>query len=141
MKSLRINHTAVWILAVLQQGVGAGWYGIFRNRWMQLISKQALEFEQQSSFQAYFPYIISFLGAVLSCYVLAWLFKRLDIDNARDGILVAALIWLAFSFVQLAQTDLFSLRSIELSFINGGNSFVDAVLCGAMLGAWKKYEK
>jgi len=136
MKALKINHIAVWLVAVLQQGIGAGWYGIFGNRWMQLIAKQASDFNNQPMF----PYAVSFVGAVISCYATAWLFTKLNIDNALHGIAFAALLWLGFTFFPIAQIDLFSLRSIELSFINAGNVFVDAVLCGAMLGAWRKYE-
>lgn len=136
MKTLTINHIAVWIVAVLQQGIGAGWYGIFGNRWMQLIAKQAADFNEQPVV----PYIVSFAGAVVSCYATAWLFTKLNIDNALHGIAVAALLWLGFTFFPIAQIDLFSLRSIELSFINAGNVFADAILCGAMLGAWRKYQ-
>lgn len=136
MKTLTINHIAVWLVAVLQQAVGAAWYGIFRNRWMQLIAKQAVDFEGQSPF----PYLVSFIGAVVSCYVTAWIFTKLNIETAWHGVLVATLLWLSFTFFPLAQTDLFSLRSIQLSFINAGNLFVDAIVCGAMLGAWRKYE-
>lgn len=136
MKTLTINHLAVIVTASAQQLVGAAWYGIFRNLWMQLILKQAADFEGQSLF----PYAVSFVGALISCYVTAWLFTKLNIDNALHGIAVAALLWLGFTFFPIAQIDLFSLRSIELSFINAGNVFADAVLCGAMLGAWRKYE-
>ena len=136
MKSLTINHIAVWMVAVLQQVVGAAWYGIFRNRWMQLIAKQAADFDNQPLF----PYLVSFIGAVVSCYATAWIFTKLNIDNAWHGIALAALLWLGFTFFPIAQIDLFSLRSLELSFVNAGNVFIDAALCGATLGAWRKYE-
>jgi hypothetical protein len=48
---------------------------------------------------------------------------------------------LAFTFVPIVQNDLFPMRSIELSFINSGYSLVSAIVCGATLGAWRKYEE
>jgi len=95
MKTLKINHIAVWLVAILQQGIGAAWYGIFGNRWMQLIGKQAADFDSQPIF----PYIFSFTGAVIFCYVTAWLFTKLNIDNVLHGVAVSALLWLGFTIV------------------------------------------
>jgi predicted nicotinamide N-methyase len=136
MKSLTINHYAVWGAYLIQQGVELAWYGVFRNKWMQLLAKQAIEFEGTSAL----AYVISLLGGIASCYVTAWIFQKLQIDTAWNGILVAALLWLGYTFFSLAQTDLFALRPIQLSLINGGGILANAVVCGAMLGAWKKYE-
>ncbi|TAE27488.1 MAG: DUF1761 domain-containing protein [Candidatus Kapaibacterium sp.] len=137
MIKLRINHLAVWAVVLLQQGIDLTWYGLLRNKWMQLLAKQAIDFEATSVF----AYIISISGEIASCYVTAFIFTKLNIDNVRDGILLAALLWIGYTFFPLAQTDLFSLRPIGLSFINGGGVLINAIVCGAMLGAWRKYEE
>ncbi len=136
IKKLRINHIAVWVVILLQQGVDLVWYGLLRNKWMQLLAKQAIDFEATSVF----AYVVSIAGEIAACYVTAWVFTKLNIDNLRDGVLLAALLWVGYTFFPLAQTDLFSLRPIELSLINGGGVLADALVCGAMLGAWRKYE-
>jgi hypothetical protein len=136
LNSLRINHIAVWIVFFLQQGIDLGWYAIFRNKWIQLLAKQAVEFEATSPL----AYVVSSVGEIVSCYLTAWLFMKLNIQTVRDGILVAALLWLGLTYFPLAQTDLFSLRPIQLSLINGGGIFVNAVVCGAILGAWPKHK-
>ncbi|MFY7998115.1 MAG: DUF1761 domain-containing protein [Candidatus Kapaibacteriota bacterium] len=137
MKKLRINHLAVMAVILIQQGIDVAWYSLLRNKWMQLLAKQAIDFEATSVF----AYVVSFAGEVASCYITAFIFTKLNIDNVRDGILLAALLWLGYTIFPLAQTDLFSLRPIGLSLINGGGVLLNAIACGAMLGAWKKYEE
>ncbi len=137
MKKLRINHLAVGAVILIQQVIDVTWYSLLRNKWMQLLAKQAADFEATSVF----AYVVSFAGEVVSCYVTAWVFTKLNIDNVRDGILLAALLWLGYTYFPLAQTDLFSLRPIQLSLINGGGVLLNAIACGAMLGAWKKYDE
>jgi hypothetical protein len=136
MKLLTINHFAVWVVFFLQQGIDLLWYGVFRNKWMQLLAKQAIDFQETSAL----AYVVSIAGELASCYITAWIFAKLQIDTAWNGILMAALLWIGYTFFSLAQTALFALRPIQLSFINGGGILLNAIVCGAMLGAWKKYE-
>lgn len=136
MGDLKINHVAVWMLAVLHQVVGFFWYSpyLFADKWVQLTGLKPANFENQSPL----PYAISFLGAVVTCYAMAWLFRRLRVETASRGLQFGLVLWSGFLFFELLTFNSFELKPYELAFINAGKSLVTFVLSSMVLGAWIK---
>ncbi|TAE49423.1 MAG: DUF1761 domain-containing protein [Bacteroidetes bacterium] len=132
-KSSTINLWAVLVSALAYMGISAAWYGAFATPWMTLSGIT----EEQAQNAGPAPFIVGFIGAVLMFYVLAFFFAKLNIQGAVQGMLTAALIWLAFYFTQGLTNDLFSIRPWQLSLINTGSTLVTMLVAGAIIGAWK----
>ncbi len=137
MKTLKINHAAVWILVLLHQIIGAIWFSpfVFAEKWVELTGKTMSEFTNASMT----PYINSLIGAVITIYTIAYLFKKLNVENFVTGMFYSFIFWFAFLFVELLSFNSFELRPYGLTFIDAGKSLVTFLVTGFVLGLWKKY--
>lgn len=136
MNRLKLNHVAIWLVAVLHQFVAAVWYSplLFSDRWIQATGLKETDFSNPSPV----PYVISFIGAVVMCYGIAWLFFKLQVQTAGKGLQYTLLFWVSFLFFEIVTFNSFELRTYTLSFIDAGKSFVTFALTGVILGAWIK---
>ncbi len=136
MKSLTINIVAVAVLAVVHQITNFGWYTLAGDNWMTLANLTTAQMQASTS---PLPYISSLVGAFLSCWMLAWLFVQLKVESPLQGILYAISLYGCFLFFTGMTVDMFHLRPFRLTLINEGINFVNFMLSGAVLGAWRKY--
>lgn len=138
MKKLKINHVAVWILVLLHQIIGGMWYSqiAFAGKWTELMGKSMSDFENAG----FTPFIFSIINAIIMVYSMAWLFKKLNVENFVNGMRYAFVFWLAFLFVELATFNSFELRPFGLTLIDAGKSLVTFLISGFVLGFWKKYD-
>ena len=134
----RINHLAVWILVVVHQLIGWGWYAIFGDMWLNLHAKTMTDIERTHSVGAY---LIAFVASIFVNYALAWLISRLNATNAVAGLKIALICWFAFLFVEYSTISVFSAFETNpwpLVFIDMGRPFVAFSISGLLLGAWRK---
>jgi hypothetical protein len=134
----KINHLAVWILVIVHQLVGWGWYRIFGEMWLNYHAKTMTDIEPPHS-----PvlYLIAIIASIFVNYALAWLISRLNATNAIAGLRIAVVCWFAFLFVEYSTISAFSAFETNpwpLVFINMGRPFVAFALSGLVLGAWRK---
>jgi len=134
----KINHLAVWILVVVHQLVGWGWYSIFGEAWLNYHAKTMTDIERTHSFV---PYLIAIIASIIANYVLAWFINRLSISNGLAGLKIAIICWFAFLFVEYATISAFSAFETNpwpLVFIDMGRPFLALAISGLVLGAWPK---
>lgn len=138
MKTLKINHAAVWILVLIHQIIGAVWYSpfLFAGKWTELIGKSMSDFENASIM----PYAFSIAASIITNYVMAYLFVKLGVENFIKGLYYAFLFWLGFLFVEYFTFNSFELKPPGLAFINTGKSLVTFLVSGFILGMWNKYD-
>ena len=138
MKTLKINHAAVWILVLIHQIIGAVWYSpfMFAGKWTELIGKSASDFENAGMM----PFVISIAASIITNYVIAYLFVKLGVENFIKGLYYAFIFWLGFLFVETATFYSFELKPIGLALINSGKSLVTFLISGFILGMWNKYD-
>jgi hypothetical protein len=138
MKALKINIIAIAVLAIAFQLTNVAWYSLAGERWVELAGlKNVADIAAATSPMAY---ISSILNAALFCFMLAWLFTKIRVENAVQGILYAISFYGCFVFFESLTKDLFHLRPMMLTLINEGVNFINYTLAGAVLGAWRKYE-
>ena len=106
----KINHLAVWILVIVHQLVGWGWYTIFGEKWLNLHARTMTDIERTHSVGAY---VLAIVTAIIVNYALAWLIARVNATNAIAGLKVALLCWFAFLFVEHATIAVFSVLRNE----------------------------
>lgn len=132
----KINHLAVWLLVLIQQGIGALWYSslVFGKRWMTLQGKSAFDLDKSDPI----PFVLAFIAAVALTYFIAWLIHRLNLKSVGAAIIVAVMVWFCTCFFERVALDAFRDISFEITLIDMGQSLVKYVLIGVGLGAWKK---
>ena len=134
----KINHLAVWILVIVHQLVGWGWYAIFGETWLNYHARTMTDIERTHDFSAY---LTALVAAIFVTYALAWLIGRLNATNAIAGLKIALVCWFAFLFVEYSTISAFSAFETNpwpLVFINMGRPLVGFALSGLVLGAWRR---
>src|SRR6266436_6212705 len=133
----KIHHLAVWILVVVHQLVGYGWYAIFGEKWLNLHAKTMTDIERTHNVSAY---VLAFVASIFVNYALAWLIGRLNATSAVAGLKIALVCWFAFLFVEYATICVFSAFETNpwpLVFIDRGRPFIGFAVSGLVLGAWR----
>jgi len=136
MKALRINIVAVAVLAIVFQITNFAWYSLAGDKWLELAGLK----NAASMGPSPIAYIISIINAALFCFMIAWLFTKLRVETAVQGIIYAISFYGCFVFFEAMTKDMFHLRPMVLTFINEGVNFINYTLAGAVLGAWRKYD-
>lgn len=134
----KINHLAVWILVVVHQLIGFGWYAVFGELWLSYHARTMTDIERPHDFV---PYLVAIAASIAVNYALAWLISRLNPTSAIAGLKIAIACWFAFLFVEFTTVSAFSAFETNpwpLVFINMGRPFLAWSLSGLVLGAWPK---
>jgi len=137
MKKLKLNYWAILVVVIASQVIPMVWYGIFATEWMEL-NNLTMEFVTANESSA--PYITAIIWSISFALVLAWLFKRMNIESAMDGLITAVVMGIPFSLLNMMTTNMFSFRPYGLTWIDGGENMVIWAAAGLILGAWRKYE-
>ena len=139
VKTVQINHPAVWILVVFNMILGFVWYSpyFFGNEWMKLLGKD-MEFFKNAGIM---PFIVAFITSVVTMYTLAWFFKKLQVKNFFMGLTYGVMIWFGFVFCELLTIDQFELRHYGLTWLNAGKALVSYAVAGFLLGFWNRFSE
>lgn len=137
MKELKINHLAVLVAVVLQFVLGFLWYGpLFGEAWMEMVGLDLATVEANPPGAG--VWFTNVFTAILSMYVLAWLFVQMNVNTLLKGAGYGFLIGFAFVYMTVKTSGMFAQEPYWLAWITGGNTTVGLTLGGAVLGAWTK---
>jgi hypothetical protein len=134
----KINHLAVWILVIVHQLIGWGWYTAFGDWWLNLHAKTMTDIERTHNVGAY---VLAVVAAIIVNYTLAWLISRLNATSAVAGLFIALVCWFSFLFVEYATISVFSAFETNpwpLILIDMGRPLLGFAISGLVLGAWRK---
>jgi len=137
MRKQSVNLWAVLVCVVIGQIVPAVWYSTFSEQWMAL---NGFTMEQIKSATSPVPYLASIVSTSFMAYTMAWIFTKIPVKSLTMGFLIGLLFGIVFVLFETIVKDMFSMRALALSLINGGVSVIVYALTGAILGAWRKYE-
>lgn len=139
MKELKMNHAAVWVSIVLQFVIGFLWFGpLFGQAWMDLVGLDMSTIEADPAGAA--EWITNIISAVVSVYLLAWIFTRMGTDSWMKGLILGCLVGFAFTILPNMTYNLFGKMPYALAWVNGGFTTFGLMVSGVILGAWKKYK-
>jgi hypothetical protein len=96
--------------------------------------------EQIKSATSPVPYLASIVSSSFVAYTMAWVFTKIPVKSLVIGFLIGLLFGTVFVLFETIVKDMFSMRALALSLIDGGVSVIVYALTGAILGAWRKYE-
>ena len=135
MKS--INHVAIIVAAVVFFAIGAAWYKVFSQPWLDGIGKTMEQLMKENGGSP-LPYIVGFIAVVVMCYTLGWIVQRGLTQSAGNGALTGATVAFGIVGAALAFNYGFEARGVTLWLINAGYVVVGLVISGAIIGAWRK---
>ena len=132
----KLNHLAVWILVVVQTGLGALWYSpfAFGGEWMDFLGLEPADFDQGN----FVPFAIAIAGTVLLTYFLAWLLLQLDVAYVSEAIKLGFLLWLCVVLTEHATHYAFQGVHFGALLIDMGKTLVAILISAVVLAAWRK---
>jgi uncharacterized protein DUF1761 len=136
--AVRINHVAVWILVIVHQLVGWGWYAVWGEKWLNLHARTMTDIDRTHNVSAY---VLAIATAIVVNYALARLFACLEVRDGIKGLQVAVLCWFAFLFVEYATIAVFSSFETNpwpLVAIDMGRPLIAWGISGLVLGHWSR---
>ncbi len=82
-------------------------------------------------------YAVAMVGALVQAFIMANLVRGLNVMTLIDGAMLGFWLWLAFTGITSAVTNVFSGNSWKLWQINTGYFLVVLVINGALLAIWR----
>ena len=134
---MKINYPAVLVAGILHWILGAVWYGIFSNKFLELVAwtpAQIAAIESQSHIR---EYILAFLSSLVLVYILAHFLQYTKATTAAGGLQTAFWLWLGFIVTTQLATVIFEGRKPGLYLLNIGYQLVACMAAGALLAIWK----
>ena len=131
-RTRRVVHLPVLLGGAAAWVLGMAWHSeyLFRPRWMMALGLSDSETRALARMMA--PHLLSVGACVLFAYGVAGLLRWLGSRTLTHGVEVAGALWLATGAALLAVT--MSRVAPELLWIEGGYTFLGALLIGAIVG-------
>lgn len=132
-----LNHVAVWLAAVAHFAVGAVWYTLLSQAWLDGIGRTMDDLVRASPGPAV-TYTVAFMAIVIMAYTLAWLMRGLGVRSSAGGLAVGMVVGAGISAMQLAINVTFEARPWTLWLINAGYAVIALGVAGAVIGAFAR---
>jgi len=131
-RTRRVVHLPVLLAGAAAWVLGMAWHSqyLFRPRWAMALGLSDPQTRALARTMA--PHLLSVGACVLFAYGVAGLLRWLGSRTLTHGIEVAAALWLAIGAALMAVT--WSHVAPELLWIEGGYTFLGALLIGAIVG-------
>jgi hypothetical protein len=131
-RTRRVVHLPVLLAGAAAWVLGMAWHSqyLFRPRWTMALGLSDQQAQGLARMMA--PHLLSVGACLLFAYGVAGLLRRLGSRTLTHGIELAAALWLAIGAVVMAIT--WSRVAPELLWIEGGYTFLGALLIGAIVG-------
>ena len=137
MSNIRLNWVAILVAAIASFLFEALWFSVFMKEWLAGIGR-TMEWLTTSGLNPAIQYAVAILCSVIVATVLSICIQASGEQNARRGVVVAAVLWFGFIATSWAKEYIFEVRTLQIYAINAGYALFDLMLIGAIVGAWKK---
>ena len=134
MLNFGINYLAVLVAAIAGVVVNALWYAVILKGQVTALRKGDATIAGRDPAPP--MYGIAIAGQLVCALVLAVLLRSLGMTTIIGGLTVAVLVWLGFTVTAMAQVQVFGYRQRGFLMVDGGVWLVNALVMGAILGAW-----
>jgi len=137
MNSVRHSPLAIIVATLCYFGLGAIWFTMFRNAWLEGIGR-TMEQLQTSGVSPALAYGVALLLTLTLALFLSWLIQATGPLTVARGVQVAIILWFCVVFATFATEYVFEGRGVKILAITSGYCLVGMVLMGAVLGGWAK---
>jgi len=140
MPTVEINYLAILASAVIYMALGFLWYGPFFGKpWMKLVGMNPKDMTKEQKAAMGKTYAISFIGALIMAYVLAYFIRFTLATTIEAGVITGFWAWLGFVATTGANEFLFAVKPKPwtLYLINQGYILVSLLIVGGLLAVWR----
>jgi hypothetical protein len=137
MNPVRHYPLAIIVATLCYFGLGAVWFTLFRNAWLEGIGR-TMEQLQMSGVSPALAYGIALTMTLALALFLSWLIQATGPLTLARGVQVAMILWFCTVFATFATEYAFEGRGVKILAINTGYCLVGMVLMGAVLGGWTR---
>ncbi|MBI2024215.1 DUF1761 domain-containing protein [Candidatus Giovannonibacteria bacterium] len=138
MPQFDVNFTAVLVAAIVSMIAGMVWYNpkLFGKSWMEGMgfTPDYMNKQQERGMGKY--YFMSFIGSILTAYILAYFIKVLVAVDFFGAFQTAFWIWLGFIATTLFGQILWDGKTAKVYFINAGYQLVNLFAMALVLVFW-----
>lgn len=133
-----VNYLAVLTSGVVIFILGGLWYSvIFKKPWIALMGISEEKMKEGAGGAMPFLYLMAFLTALLTSYVLAIVINHFAPFSLMRGAMVGTMMWLGFAATTSFATAIFSMTPKPLWLINTAYNLVSFVAAGMILSVWR----
>lgn len=135
MSFTAVNFLAILLVGVAYMIVGFLWYGpLFAKPWMRLVGMTQEDLQRGAN-----PvmYLGTFVGALVSAYVLALFINAAQMTTLGRGATAGLLAGLGFVAPSFGANYIFGRRPLSLYLIDAGYQIVSLLIGGIILGLWR----
>jgi hypothetical protein len=136
---LSVNFLAVLVAGIVFMVVGFLWYSpvLFAKPWTALNRMTEEQIRQASSNSSPLMYLPTFIGALVSSYILSVFIHAAQMTTLLGGLEMGFLAALGFIIPSFGSNYVFSSRPFKLYLIDAGYQVVSLTLAGMILGVWR----
>ncbi len=126
-----ITYWAILITTIVIFLIGAAWYTLFAQQWLEALGKPA-GYEQEPPEMEY--YIISVITAFCASMGIALFYYLSGGDGFFDGLFTGIAAAVFFSIMPIVNSNHWGGQKFKLSLINGGYYLTSFAIGGAIYG-------
>jgi hypothetical protein len=141
MRTIRLHWPALVVAMLASFLFDAAWFSFFLKPWLAGIGRTMEWLMSQPHVTPPVQYAVALLCSFVTAAVLSICIQASGEQTLLRGIKVGAVLWLGFIATFLATNYIFEIRPLSLYAINAGYSFIDMMLMGGIVGAWKGKRK
>ena len=135
-----VNILSVLTGAIVAWLFGAVYYTTLGKVWMAAQGKTAesckAEFAAKSGLAKFAPFVLSFVGALITGVVIYGILTHSGLWSLRAGIITGAFCWLGFVLTTVAVNNAYAGRKVMLTVIDSAHWLGVLVIIGGIVGAW-----
>ena len=133
-----LNYLAIIVGIIINQAIGAAWYGAWGKPWMAEVGLTQEDMEaMKGTARQWYPYVIAIVSALVFTLALALLIQGMGTENVVDGLILGLLASVGFILTSYATTYSFEGRSLKLFLINSGYPVTSYAIIGVLLAVWQ----
>jgi len=133
-----LNYLAIIAGVIINQVLGAAWYGGLAKPWMAEVGFTEEDMEAiKGTPKQWVPYIVAIVCALVFTSCLAVLTQLTGTDSVGGGLTLGLLAAVGFIATSYATTYSFEDRSLRLLLINTGYPVISYAIIGVMLAIWQ----
>ncbi len=138
MPEVMINYLAVLISAIATMVIGALWYSpiLFGKIWIELSGVTQKKIEEAKKKGMSKSYLFTFIGSLITAYVLAHFVDYLEATTASGGAQLAFWLWLGFIAPVNLGMVLWEGKPFKLFLLNTLHHLVSLIVIAIILSVW-----
>ena len=130
-----MNYLSIVVAALAGFGVGAIWYMVLGQAWLDALGKTEDDIKGSGASQA-MPFVIALVADLVMAIMLAGLMGHLGNVSIRGGLISAFFVWVGFVITTMGVNHAFSGANPQLTVIDGGHWLAVLLVMGAIIGAF-----